>query len=92
MVLESDSTEAIDFVLGSGKGNKEDQRAIDDCKELISRDWVLTIKHIGREANRVADQVAKWSARQEVGTFELLHRPQYLVVIMEEEEGERELT
>lgn len=58
VVLEPDSTKAIKCVLGSCKGNKEYQRVIVDYKELISRDWVLTIKYIGREANRAAGRVA----------------------------------
>lgn len=59
VVLESDSTEAIDCVLGSCKGNEEDEKIINDCKELISREWIVIIKHIGRRASQSEQQGKK---------------------------------
>lgn len=56
-------------------GNKEDRNIIKDCKELISKEWNVTIKHIGREVNIVADRVSNWAAREEFGIFELLLPP-----------------
>lgn len=38
-----------------GEENDEDLTIIQNCKELLSRAWLIEIKHIFREANRVAE-------------------------------------
>lgn len=82
VVLESDSTEAIDIVLGVCAGNAEDRAVIQECREIISREWKIEIRHISREANKIADWIAKWAARRRVGTFELKNPPQELMELL----------
>lgn len=86
MVLESDLAEAIDVILGGGGGPKDDKMAIDECKELLTRNWIMEMRHIGREANEVADMIAKWAARQEFGVFEVAQPLDFLQTILKEEE------
>lgn len=57
--LESDSTEAIELVLGGHGGCIKDEKIIEECRQVISRNWSTSINHIGREGNRVADMIAK---------------------------------
>lgn len=59
---------------------------------MISRDWLVLIKYVGCEGNKVADLIAKWAARQEIGIFELPQPPQYLDEVLEEEENDSEMS
>lgn len=45
---------------------------IENCKELLSRPWVVEVRQILREANRAADWIAKWVMRLGVQEFELM--------------------
>lgn len=54
VVVESDCTEAIDAVMGVCAGNQEDRALAQECREILSRDWCIEIKHICREAIRIA--------------------------------------
>lgn len=64
VILESDCLEAVDIVMGRCGGTREDRAIVQECKEFLARDWSITIRHIFREANKIADWIAKWSAEQ----------------------------
>lgn len=54
-------------------------------------EWIVINKYIGREANRDADRIANWAARQELGIIDPQVPRQFLLVILQEEEGKGEL-
>lgn len=59
MIVESDSKQAVELLLGSTEGSNEGWVIIDSCMELLSRDWVSELNHIPRGDNKAADWVAK---------------------------------
>lgn len=59
VILESDSTKSIELVLGSQQGNDEERFIIQMCRALHARAWRAEIKCVFKEANRVADRLAK---------------------------------
>lgn len=70
-----------------GGGVSTEHRGISQSrKELLSRDWLIEIKYIFREANRTANWSTKWAARNEVGVIEWTEPPLELVRIVEEDE------
>lgn len=40
---------------------------IEMCLQLINNDYMVEIAHIYREANKVADWLARWALKQSVG-------------------------
>lgn len=71
VVLEPDSMEAINLLQGREVGSVEDWALIQNCRELLDRQWVVEIKHIFRQANKVSDWLAKWAMRQGIGVSEM---------------------
>lgn len=67
------------------ESNDKDQTIIDSCKELLSRSWAVEIRHILREANKVADWIVKWATKLGVEEFELSLQLQDLIAIQEED-------
>lgn len=63
VALESNLIEAVKLLLGREVGSAEDCVLIQNCKELVDHPWVVQVKHIFREANRVPDWLAKWAMR-----------------------------
>lgn len=59
VVLESDSIEAVDMVMGRCVGIREDHPIIQECKDILPRDWLIDIRYVFREFNRIADWIAK---------------------------------
>lgn len=55
VILESDSLEAINLVMGLKENKDGDQKTIDCCRELLSDLWDVEIKYVFHKANRVAD-------------------------------------
>ncbi|CAN1772141.1 hypothetical protein LINPERHAP1_LOCUS12114 [Linum perenne] len=56
--LQLDSLAAVTAILGTQEEGSRHGRTLDNIDELRSRDWEVTISHIFREGNRVADLLA----------------------------------
>ncbi|CAN1160216.1 hypothetical protein LINPERHAP2_LOCUS23178 [Linum perenne] len=56
--LQLDSLAAVNAILGTQDEDSRHGRTLDNINELRSRDWEVTISHIFREGNRVADLLA----------------------------------
>lgn len=91
VVLESNSFEAADMVMGRCDGMRDDHSIIRECKELLSRDWSLVVRHVFRELNKIVDWIARWIAEEEFRAFELDHLPQELLEMLEDEAEVREV-
>ena len=62
------------------------QNIIADCKELISKDWHVTVCHVYREGNAVADGLANLALLQRQGFHELLSCPSEVVHLIRNDE------
>ncbi|CAN1858362.1 Putative ribonuclease H protein At1g65750 [Linum perenne] len=56
--LQLDSLGAVKDILGTQEEDTRHGRTLDTINELQSRNWEVTISHIYREGNRVADLLA----------------------------------
>ncbi|CAN1807248.1 hypothetical protein LINPERHAP1_LOCUS24976 [Linum perenne] len=56
--LHLDSLAAVTAILGDQEEDSRHGRTLNTISELRSRDWEVTISHIFREGNRVADLLA----------------------------------
>lgn len=84
-VLESDSLEAVNLILGSDKCSIEDKPIIQSCKDLLSQAWKVEIKHVFREANKVPDWLAKWIMKHDMLVSELVQPPVNLLQVLDED-------
>lgn len=71
VVLESDSTEAVEMVMGRCACMREDGLIIQKSKVFLSRHWSINIRHVFHELNKIAHWIARWVAEEEIGVFEL---------------------
>ncbi|CAN1145156.1 Putative ribonuclease H protein At1g65750 [Linum perenne] len=56
--LQLDSLASVTTILGNKEEDSRHGRTLDTINELRSRNWEVTISHIFREGNRVADLLA----------------------------------
>ncbi|CAN1280828.1 Putative ribonuclease H protein At1g65750 [Linum perenne] len=56
--FQLDSLAAITTILGNQEEDSRHGRTLDTINELRNRNWEVTISHIFREGNRVADLLA----------------------------------
>lgn len=81
----SDSLEAVELLRSSNASNAEDERIVGCCKELISRSWVVEVRHILRVANKIADKVARTAMSQWIEALELFEPPSELSDMLEDD-------
>ncbi|CAN1830427.1 hypothetical protein LINPERHAP1_LOCUS32848 [Linum perenne] len=65
--LQLDSLPAVTTILGTQEEDSRHGRTLDSIYELRSRNWEVTISHIFREGNRVADLLAHHGHTLEFG-------------------------
>ncbi|CAN1166285.1 Putative ribonuclease H protein At1g65750 [Linum perenne] len=58
--LQIDSLTAVTTILGNQEEESRYSRTLDNINELRRRNWDVTISHIFREGNRVADLLADY--------------------------------
>lgn len=82
VILETDSQQAVDIICNGAWANEELNGVVDACKELIHREWKVIVVHIYREANAVADWIARWGLSQPLGRSGIGTPPNALVNLM----------
>ncbi|CAN1808083.1 Putative ribonuclease H protein At1g65750 [Linum perenne] len=85
--IQSDSAMAVSLLSKDSHNNHQFAALVERFKDLIARDWEVTIEHIYREANMAADFLANAGHGLELGTtvfsvhcIELLHWLHYDLV------------
>lgn len=61
MILECDSSNVLDIMKGSEENIQIIQTLVLVIKQLLRRHWLVRFYKIFREANGVADYMAKWA-------------------------------
>ncbi|XP_057449021.1 uncharacterized protein LOC130740433 [Lotus japonicus] len=65
VICQSDSTEALALVLGVPPPRHRYAALIWSIKDLLSREWEVSMTHMLREGNSCADFLAKYGAMQD---------------------------
>ncbi|KAK9100199.1 hypothetical protein Scep_023629 [Stephania cephalantha] len=58
LIVESDSTVALQLLTSQDTNFHPADTLVRDCKALICRQWAIKLQHVFREANQVADGLA----------------------------------
>ncbi|CAN0908397.1 Putative ribonuclease H protein At1g65750 [Linum grandiflorum] len=56
--LQLDSATAISAITSTDSSDLRHRSCIDEARELLSRDWLVSVRHMFREGNRAADLLA----------------------------------
>lgn len=59
VIIQCDSKKVVDWIEGGDLPNGPMRNIIVQCRAWIKKDWEISIQHILREQNRVADRLAK---------------------------------
>lgn len=62
--IQTDAQKVADRINKESKLQRPIHDIIHKCKDFINRDWEVTIKHVYREQNRVADKLAETTTYQ----------------------------
>lgn len=66
-MVETDSQQVVDLIYSQVNGNEQLSGLVEACQELMQREWYVMVVHIYREANAVADWIARWGLNQPLG-------------------------
>ncbi|CAN1173812.1 Putative ribonuclease H protein At1g65750 [Linum perenne] len=83
--VESDCLAVIELVTDTDIQNHTHAVLGYEIKELLTRNWDCTLKHVYREGNIVADLLAGQSHADERGEKWLLEAPSYIVQMLQED-------
>ena len=59
LIIELDSLTVYRWIRGLEEINNYLTNIIQECKDYINKDWSISIKHVCREGNQVADMMTK---------------------------------
>ena len=59
LIIELDSLTVYRWITGLEEINNYLTNIIQECKDYINKDWSISIKHVYREGNQVADRMTK---------------------------------
>ncbi|KAI8536130.1 hypothetical protein RHMOL_Rhmol10G0232600 [Rhododendron molle] len=82
MDVESDSTAAIDLIIGEPPQNSPHTVLIKECKALMNITG-CTLRHTLREGNKVTDRLANMGVEQEDRMVSLIILPDDIISLME---------
>nr|WMB96843.1 reverse transcriptase [Solanum melongena]WMB97160.1 reverse transcriptase [Solanum aethiopicum] len=85
VILESDSLVAVSKILQPLKDSDPLFSIIHACKELLHRNWSVSIVHVYREANTCADRMANLAHKGPFDLSLLLQPPSYLAPYLQED-------
>ncbi|KAF7809195.1 putative reverse transcriptase [Senna tora] len=83
IILESDSLEAVELAEDPSDRNHPLQYLIGKIKNYKDRDWQFVLKHTFREANKVADCLAKTTSNRIADMYELDNPPVECIDLLE---------
>lgn len=78
VILEIDSSSTYQLLTASSLPGREWHVLVAECKAIMSRDWMVIIKHVYHEANYITDGVANWVISQNTSHY-LLRDPPFVV-------------
>lgn len=87
VVVELDSKEAVDLMLGRSECKNEDLVIVQACKDLLAVNLLVDINPVFREVNRVAEWITRWPMKQTIRTFDLMKLPSFLKPILEDDKN-----
>ena len=59
LIIELESLTVYRWIKGLEEINNSLTNVIQECKDYINKDWSISIKHVYKEGNQVADRMAK---------------------------------
>lgn len=83
MILETGSHAAITLLRKDGASLGPYALLVEKCKELSGRAWRVTLCHICREGNKVADWIANWVVHLQVGVHVLESPPAGVIILLQ---------
>ncbi|KAL5818299.1 hypothetical protein ACOSQ4_022141 [Xanthoceras sorbifolium] len=86
IIVESDSKEAVDLINTNSNDNSPFLSIILGCKKLLEGDWSCSIIHTFREANRVADRLAKIGHTLKLGVTIFQVPPPCTILLLDEDQ------
>ncbi|CAN1768488.1 Putative ribonuclease H protein At1g65750, partial [Linum perenne] len=69
VILQLDSFVAVNSINGASADDMRHSHTLNDIIKIQQRDWQVTIEHVYREANRVADMLAHLGHSKPLGTI-----------------------
>lgn len=78
VMLETDSSIVYNLLTTSVQDSWGEDVLVNECRSLLTLDWILDVKKIYRETNYVADGVVNWVLNREVGVHVLSNPPTML--------------
>lgn len=78
MVVESDSLSAVNAIINQTEEISSAWPLIRGIRMLLQKDWEVSVQHIYREANSVADRMAKYAKSLERGWHAFDQPPEIL--------------
>lgn len=71
VITEIDSQIALKMITNRGQITSHNRVLVNKYKEMLMQDYIMELRHIYREANRIADQTTNWAIKQKVGVHAL---------------------
>ena len=84
-MLEIDSKAVCHALLGGNCQVLSAANLLFKCKKLLSRGWEVSVLHVCREANRIADYLASLSLQQDYGFKVFEVSPHYAQTLITED-------
>ncbi|KAK2636447.1 hypothetical protein Ddye_031239 [Dipteronia dyeriana] len=83
VIVETDSMSIVKFIEKDSNPNHPMFSLIQTCKRLIAVDWNCNVKHVYREANIVADGLAKIGGSMDFGVLLFEEPPPVILDIVD---------
>ena len=85
VVIENDCLEAVDLIEDETVDPQDNEEVVDEIREMLKREWDVQLCWCRREANKVADSLAKRALKIGAGVVQFVDVPLFIFDLIEQE-------